>query len=185
MRPCTTPWRWADATPEATVSKMAERVGGVEPVGRDALAEVPTGHQPAHHDGPVGLPPVVEERHDVGVLDPCDALGGGLEPPHELGMTDHPWPEDPHRDLPADRGLVGAMDLAELADADRAPAARTGHGALHRAGNWRRQTVDEKLGELGAEPVADELVDVEAGVEADDVEAPERLGGPARLPRRR
>ena len=33
--------------------------------------------------------------------------------------------------------------------------------------------------------MADELVDVDTGVETDDVEAPERLGGPARPRRRR
>ena len=97
---------------------MASASVGVEAAARDALAEVPTGHQPAHHDGPVGLSPVVEQRHDVGVLDPRDALRRGLEPAHELGMADHPRPEDPQRDLAADRRLVGAMDLAELADAD-------------------------------------------------------------------
>ena len=141
---------------------MASASAVVEAAGRDPLAEVPTSHQAAHDDGAVGFSPVVEQRYDVGVLDPRDALQGGLEPAHELGMADHPRAEDPQRNLTSDRGLIGAMDLTELADADDRAQLVAGDRALHRAGDRRRQPVDEELGEVGAEPVPHELVDVQS-----------------------
>ena len=88
----------------------------------------------------------------MGVLDPGDALQGGLEPAHELGMSDHPGPEDPQRDLASDRRLVGPMDLTELADADDRAQLVAGDRALHRAGDRRWQTVDQELGEVRSNP---------------------------------
>ena len=117
----------------------------------------------------------------MGMLDPRDPLRRGLEAPHELGMTDHPRPEDPHRHLAADRWLVRPMDLTELADADQRPQLVAGHRALHATRDRRREPIDAQSGEVGAEPVPDELVDVDPGIETDDVEAPQRLGGPAGL----
>ena len=97
----------------------------------------------------------------MGMLDPRDPLRRGLEPAHELGMADHPRPEDPHRHLAADRRLVGAVDLAELADADQRPQLVAGHRALQTTRHRRREPIDAKRREVGAEPVPDELVDVD------------------------
>ena len=171
--------------PAATVSKMAQRLGGRQAAGRDPLAEVPTSHQAAHDDGAVGFSPVVEQRYDVGVLDPRDALQRRLEPSHELGMAHHPRAEDPQRNLTSDRGLIGAMDLTKLADSDDRAQLVAGDGALHRARERRRQPVDEELGEVRAEPVAHELVDVQSRVESDDVVAAERLPPPSLIQARR
>ena len=113
------------------------------------------------------------------MLDPCDALRGGLEPAHELRMSDEPRTEDAQHDLASHGRLVGPMDLTELADADDRAELVAGYRALQRAGDRGWQSVDQELRELRVEPIADELVDAKSGVETDDVVASERLGGPA------
>ena len=143
----------------------------VHPVGRDALAEVAAADEPADHDGPARLPPVVEQGKDVRMVDAGDALRSALEPAHELGMADHPRSEDPHRHFASDRRLVGAVDLAELARADQRPQLVARHRPGGHARDRRRQTIDEEIRELRREALADELVDEHTGVETDDVEA--------------
>ena len=106
----------------------------------------------------------------MGMLDPCDPLRRGLEPAHELRMTDHPRPEDPHRHFTADRRLIGAVDLAELADADQRPQLVAGDRAFRATRNRRREPIDAESGEVRGEAVPDELIDLDAGVETDDVE---------------
>ena len=74
------------------------------------------------------------------------------------------------------------MHLAELADADQLRAARSpAPSAPTPPGTGGGSRSTRSGGKSDAEPVADELVDVDARVEPDDVEPPERLGGPARL----
>ena len=94
-------------------------------------------------------------------------------------MPDHAGPEDAQRDLASNRRLVGPMDLTELTNTDDRAQLVPGDGALHCAGHCRWQTVDQEFREVRCEPVADELVDGQSGVEADDVVDPERLRGPA------
>src|SRR5262245_12586262 len=85
--------------------------GVSEAVFRYALAEVATGHQATHHHCPARLPPVVEQRNDVRVLNASDPLRCSLEAAHELRMADHVRPEDAERDLAANRRLVRPVYL--------------------------------------------------------------------------
>ncbi len=75
--------------------------------------------QPAHHQvGAVGIAPVVVERDDVRVLELRDELCLGLEATDEGGLVDELGADDLDRHLAADRGLIGAVDDAEVAGAD-------------------------------------------------------------------
>ena len=73
------------------------------------------------------------------------------------------------------------MYFAELADADQLPQLVAGDRPLDAARHRRWEPVDAQRGEVGAEPAADELVDVHAGVETDHVESSERFGRPPGL----
>ena len=116
--------------------------GSIPSVG-DAVAQVAAADEPADHDRPARLSPVVEQRKDVRMVDAGDALRSALEPAHELGMADHPRPEDPHRHFSPDRRLVGAVDLAELARADQRPQLVARHRPGCHARYRRRQTIDD------------------------------------------
>ena len=106
-------------------------------------------------------------------------LRGGLEAAHELRMAHQLPAEDTQRDLAADRRLVRAMHFAELSGADEFTQFVSRDRAFGATRDRWRQPVDTQRREVGAELPADQLIDVDARVEPDDVEPSERFGCPA------
>ena len=73
------------------------------------------------------------------------------------------------------------MHLAQLADADQATQLKAGNGPFRPWEQWG-QPVELQRREPFAEAAADELVDVDVPVEADDVEAAERAAAQPEVP---
>ncbi len=130
------------------------------------------------HHGAVRLTPVVEQRHDGGVLDTHDPLRCRLEAEDELWIGHDRRVEDAHRHLAPHRRLVGAVHFAEFTHPDQGAQLEARHGSLGTARQQRRQSVELQRRELVAESVTDELIDVHRPVQADDVEPAERARRP-------
>ena len=165
--------------------EQVDRCRRIEPAGRDALTEVAAAQQAADHHGSVRFPPCVHGRGDVRVLDPADALHRRLEATDEQRVADHARTEDPQRDLASDRRLVGDVHVPELASTDDRPQLVAGHRPLRAARHQGRQPIGPQRREPLRQPVADQLVDLEARVEPEDVEPSEGGCRPSRLARRR
>ena len=75
--------------------------------------------QPAHHEvGALGIPPIVVERNEVGMLELRDESRLRLEAAHERGLVDQFGADHLDRDLAPDRRLVRAKDHADVATPD-------------------------------------------------------------------
>ena len=72
------------------------------------LQALPAG-QPADQVGGIGLPPVVVQRDDVGVLEPSDQLGVSFEAADELGVVGQIGIDHLDRHLASRSRLVGAI----------------------------------------------------------------------------
>ena len=83
-------------------------------------------------------------------------------------------------DLAPDRGLVGAVDDAEVAAADLLAELVPAHRATERTGqDGRRQAVDSQGRKVGREAVDEELEDVLRAADALEPELAQRLRLPA------
>ena len=75
--------------------------------------------QPAHDDvGRVGIPPEVDERHDVRVFEPCNQVRLGFEASNEVGLCRELTTNLFDRDLTIDRRLYCSPHHGERASAD-------------------------------------------------------------------
>ena len=75
--------------------------------------------EPAHHQiGTVWLPPIVVQRHDVGVLQASHELRLSVEAPDELGIVGEFRSRHLDRYLTAHSGLFGAVDDSKTAFPD-------------------------------------------------------------------
>ena len=69
----------------------------------------------------VGVPPVVEQHADVGMIEQGESLCFGLEPANEVRVRGFLARDHLDEDLSAERGLVRAVERAGRADTDRVP----------------------------------------------------------------
>src|SRR6266508_2362591 len=142
--------------------------------------------QPAHHEvRPVWVPPVVVERNEVRMLELGDLLRLRLESADERWLVDELRPDGLDCHLTPDRGLVGAVDDAEVAAADLLAELVPAHRATERTGqDGRRQAVDSQGREVGREALDEKLEDVLRASDALEPERAQSLRLPAAARRR-
>ena len=119
------------------------------------------------------------------MLELGDLLRLRLESANERWLVDELRPDGLDRHLTPDRGLVGAVDDAEVAAADLLAELVPAHRAAERTGqDGRRQAVDSQGREVGREAVDEELEDVLRASDALEPELAQRLRLPAAAGRR-
>ena len=92
------------------VHDLAHTVDRCRAPGHQGVEAAP-GDQFLDEDGPVGLPPKVEDRHHLWRIELGNRLGLCLEPPDEGWVVGYLCPDHLDRDLSADSGLIGAVDV--------------------------------------------------------------------------
>ena len=83
----------------------------VEPLALDQLHGV---------EGKVALPPHLEHRDDIGVVQPCRGAGLAAESLADCPVAEHLLPQDLQRHVPAQQHLLGLVHDAHAAAADLA-----------------------------------------------------------------
>ena len=91
------------------VISSSERLPG----GGEHRLERAASQVPEDQTGPVGLPPVVVQRHDVRVLQSGDQVGLHLEPSHELGSVGELRTDDLDGHVTTERRLRSPIDDGE------------------------------------------------------------------------
>ena len=142
--------------------------------------------QPAHHEiRTIRVSPVVVEGNEVRMLELRDLLRLRLEPADERWLVDELRTDGLDCHLTPNRGLVGAVDDAEVAPADLLTELVPAHRATGRTGqDGRRQAVDSQRRIVGREAVDEELEDMLRASDALEPELAQRLRLPATARRR-
>jgi hypothetical protein len=100
---------------EGIADVLDEPIDAVElprPTGDERVAGGAAAEKSEDEVGPARFAPVVVERDDVGVFEPGDEAGLGLEAPDELRRVGQVRSHDLDRHAPAGAGLGGGVDTA-------------------------------------------------------------------------